>query len=270
VERFICTQCGTQFSESTTPPPGCPLCDVDGRQPSVEWAAWTTLCELRSRHHNLVQPIESNLLTIRSTPSLRPGRQALLLRSPGGNVLWDSLTLLDDVTIRQIRGLGGIVAIAVSHPRHVGSAVEWSKAFGGVPVFLHQDDLPRLMRRDPVVTFWRGERRQLHDGITLAHTGDYLDGGTLLHWPRGAAGKGVLLTGDVVQVAQDQHHVSFLSSSFDLTPRSASAANKILEAIEPFRYDRLYDSWSDHGITRNAREIVTRSFGRYIAAVSPR
>jgi hypothetical protein len=58
-------------------------------------------------------------------------------------------------------------------------------------------------------------------GITLIRNGGHYAWGTLLHWPAGANGTGVLLTGDIIQVVSDQRRVSFLYSYPNLIPLPA-------------------------------------------------
>ena len=55
-------------------------------------------------------------------------------------MLWDCLALIDDATIDVLKGLGGIAAIAISHPHYYTTMVEWSRALGGVPIHLHAAD----------------------------------------------------------------------------------------------------------------------------------
>src|SRR5919109_572846 len=45
------------------------------------------------------------------------------------------------------------------------SAVEWSRAFGGVPVYVHADDREWIMRPDPCWEFWQGEELDLGKGL---------------------------------------------------------------------------------------------------------
>ena len=144
--------------------------------------------------------------------------------------------------------------------------MEWSHAFGGVPIYLHADDRPWMARRDPAFELWDGDSLQLHDGITVAHCGGGVDGGTILHWSS-PDGKGILLTGDVVQIVSGSRSVSFLASLPALVPRPARDVEQIVAAIQPFTYDRLYDAWSEHGITHDASDVVTESFERYLSAV---
>jgi hypothetical protein len=42
--------------------------------------------------------------------------------------------------VEAIKGMGGISAIAISHPHYYSSIVEWSRAFAGVPIYLHAAD----------------------------------------------------------------------------------------------------------------------------------
>jgi len=39
--------------------------------------------------------------------------------------------------------------------------VEWSRAFGGVPIYLHEEDREWVQRPDPVIRFWKGETYSL-------------------------------------------------------------------------------------------------------------
>jgi len=54
--------------------------------------------------------------------------------------LWDCISLVDEGTVGLINNLGGLDAIAISHHHYYTSMVEWSKAFGDIPVFIHKND----------------------------------------------------------------------------------------------------------------------------------
>jgi hypothetical protein len=263
---FICTFCGTQYAESELAPARCVVCraDSDGDPPEP---AWTTLDEIRVRHSNLIQRVEPQLFSIRPVPAFASGQRALLLQTGGGNVLWGCVAVIDDATMRTIVGLGGLASIAVSHPRQFSTAVEWSRAFGGVPVYVHATGRGWLMRPDPVVQYWEGDELRL-PGVTLVHFGDSAHGGTVLHWAQAAAGRGALLTGDVVQVLEHRRGVGLLSSARDRLPRSADAVRTLVSAIARFEFDALYDAWADHGLAREARRFVFESACRYLAAIS--
>ena len=188
--HFICTTCGTQHAEAEAPPDRCAICE-DERQ-YIGWGGqrWTTLEELRADHTNRIRDEEPGLTGIGTQPKFGIGQRALLVRSPGGNVLWDCISLIDDATVEAVRRLGGLAAVAVSHPHYYSSMVEWSRAFGGVPIYLHAADREWVMRPDPAIEFWDGDTKALHDGLTLIRCGGHFEGGTVLHWPAGADGEG--------------------------------------------------------------------------------
>jgi hypothetical protein len=76
---------------------------------------------VRQGHENLIQRLEPDLFSIRTIPRFAAGQRVLFLRTEQGNILWGCPTLIDDATVGVIHALGGLVAIAVSHPRHFSS-----------------------------------------------------------------------------------------------------------------------------------------------------
>src|SRR5262245_28186057 len=138
--HYLCTTCGTQHAESLRPPDRCIICE-DERQ-YIGWGGQrlTTLDELRADHTNQVREEEPGLTGIGTMPKFGIGQRALLVRSPGGNVLWDCISLIDDATVEAVRNLGGLAAVAVSHPHYYSSMVAWSRAFGAIPISLHGAD----------------------------------------------------------------------------------------------------------------------------------
>jgi hypothetical protein len=40
----------------------------------------------------------------------------MLVRAAGGNVLWDCVPLVDPALVEMVQALGGVSAIAISHP----------------------------------------------------------------------------------------------------------------------------------------------------------
>src|SRR3954454_5327981 len=179
---FICTTCGTQFAESETAPTECPIC-LDYRQ-YVNWEGqqWTTHDVLASTHHTALRPEDPRLLGVGMEPKFAIGQRALLVQSAGGNVLWDCISLVDEPAIEAIRNAGGLSAIAISHPHYYTSMLEWSRAFGGIPIYLHADDRQWAMRHGSELVFWEGETKQITADSTLIRCGVRFHGGTVLHW----------------------------------------------------------------------------------------
>lgn len=266
--NYICVTCGTQFAESQEPPPACPICEDERQYIGANGQQWTTLAELQKSHRNLIKPQEPALTGIGSEPRFAIGQRALLLQTPAGNLLWDCITLIDDETVAAVQALGGIAAIAISHPHYYSSMVAWSQAFGGIPIYLHAADREHVMRPDPAIVFWEGETLPLLEGLTLIRCGGHFEGGTVLHWPQGAEGRGVLLSGDILQVVQDRRYVSFMRSYPNLIPLPARAIRQIVQAIEPFTFDRIYGAWWDTIVAKNAKAGVHYSAERYIRAIA--
>jgi hypothetical protein len=157
---------------------------------------WTDLDRLRLTHRNSLKFKEPGLIGVGVEPHFAIGQWALFLRTPKANVLWDCVPLLDEAVVEAIKSLGGISAIAISHPHYYSSMVEWSRAFGGVPIYLHAADKQWVMRPDNSIVYWEGETKELGEGLTLVRCGGHFEGGTVLHWAGGANGRGALLTGD--------------------------------------------------------------------------
>ena len=266
---FICMTCGVQHAEGETeaPPENCRICEDERQYIGHNGQQWTTIPELKKEHHNRIEEIEPDLVGIGTVPGFAIGQRALLVRTPNGNVLWDCISLLDEDTVEAVQKLGGISAIAVSHPHTVGSLVEWSHAFDYAPIYWHADNRRWVMRPDRAFEFWEGETHPLLDGITLVRCGGHFEGSTVLHWAQGADGRGALLTGDTIMVASDRRYVSFMYSYPNRVPLNRRAVERIVNAVEPYEFVRLYGGWWDDHV-QDARTAVKRSAERYIRAIS--
>ena len=265
--NFICTTCGTQYADSDQPPAACTICQDERQYVKATGQQWTTLDKLRLTNRNSLKFKEPGLIGVGIEPHFAIGQRALFLRTPKANVLWDCLPLLDPAVVEAIKALGGISAIAVSHPHYSTSMAEWSRAFGGVPIYLHAADRQWIMRPDKAIVFWEGDTRTLAGGLTLVRCGGHFEGGTVLHWEGGAEGRGALLSGDIIQVVPDRKHVSFMWSYPNYVPLPASAIERIVKAVEPFEYDRVYGAFWDMVIGRDGKTVVKRSAERYLRAI---
>lgn len=265
-EHFICKTCGVQFAATDAPPDRCPICDDERQYVGYNGQQWTTLPALQDEYHNVIKSVAPDLTGIGTHPAFAIGQRALLVQTPAGNVLWDCISLLDDPTIAAVLALGGIAAIAISHPHFYSSMVEWSHAFDA-PIYLHAADRQWVMRPDPAIIFWEGETQPLVGEITLLHCGGHFAGSTALHWAAGAAGHGALLTGDTLQVVSDRRFVTFMYSYPNSIPLPAATIRRIVAAVEPFPFDVLYGGWWDRIVAPDAKGAVTRSAERYIGMI---
>ena len=163
--------------------------------------------------------------------------------------------------------MGGIKGIAISHPHYYTTMAEWSQAFGGVPVHLHAADRKWIMRDDPGIKLWQGETKELLPGVTLICAGGHYPGGTVLHWAEGAGGKGALLSGDIVQVVQDNKSVSFMWSFPNFIPLSGPRVEGVIKAIKPYKFDRVHGAFMDRTIWSDGKGVVERSAERYLKII---
>ena len=223
---------------------------------------WTTLEKLRQGHRNRWEELPGGLGSIHTEPKFAIGQRCLLVRRETGNIRWDAVSLVDEETVEKIRAAGGVTAMAISHPHYYSVMVEWSRALGGVPVLLHEDDARWVMRPDDCIEYWRGETLRVNEEATLIRCGGHFEGAQVLHTADGA-----LLTGDVIQVVADRRWVSFMRSYPNYIPLPASAVRRIVEAVEPFAFDRIYGAWPNYEILSDAKGAVRRSAERYVRAL---
>jgi len=264
---FICTACGTQYAPTDGPPAQCIICEEERQYVPPGGQTWTTLPALAARAFNAYRQHEPGVIGIGTQPQFAIGQRALLVMTPQGNVLWDCISLLDDATVTLINGLGGLKAIALSHPHFYTSMVEWSRAFGGVPIHLHAADREWIMRPDPAIKPWDGKTLALLPDVTLIRGGGHFPGGTMLHWANGAGGRGVLCSSDIATVTTDRKFLTFMYSYPNLIPLNAAQVTGIAAALAPFRFDRIYGHYFDRVIPAGAEQVLQASVARYIAAI---
>ena len=264
--HFMCMQCAVQFAASDVPPAKCPICSDPRQYIRLAGQAWTTIEELR-RDHEVVLKDEDGVLSIGVEPAFGIGQRALLAETPDGNVLWDCVPLVTDAAVTALSARGMIKAIAISHPHFHSAIVEWSRALGGVPIYVHADNREWVMRPDPAIVYWEGETAKILPDLTLIHCGGHFEGSSVCHWKRGSK-PGVLLAGDTLQVVMDRKHVSFMYSYPNLWPLNARAVSRIARAVEPFDYDQIYSAFWNMRILTDGKGAVARSVERYLKAIA--
>jgi hypothetical protein len=263
----LCVTCGTQFPDAEQAPQRCPICEDERQFVGLQGQQWITLERLQRTHHNTLYREGEGIWGISTTPAFGIGQRALLIRTEKGNILWDCLSLIDSDTVALIKGLGGISAISISHPHYYTSMVEWSRAFGGVPIYLHEDDREWVQRPDAGITFWQGDTFPLEHGLTLIRVGGHFPGFQVLHSANAEHGRGALFTGDQPQVCPDRRYVSFMYSYPNFIPLDATSVRGIVSALEPFSFAALYGAWPNFVVRENAKAVLQRSAERYLRAL---
>ena len=208
-----------------------------------------------------MEELEGDLYALTVEPELAIGQRGLIVRTPSGNLLWEPPGYLDQEAIEAVRDLGGLTAVSASHPHLTGASIQWSHAFGGVPVLVAAADRARIRRPDPVIELWAGVRQVL-PGVTFIQCGGHFAGSAVAHWAPGAGGRGALLTGDTIAIGADRASVNVMRSYVNNIPLPERAVRRIMAAIDPYPYDRLYGAF--RRLDADARVVVTATLERYI------
>ncbi|PXY21216.1 MBL fold metallo-hydrolase [Prauserella muralis] len=265
-ELPICATCAMQYA---APRPDCPVCEDERQYVPSSGQRWTSLTELRGGAYRArIDEEAPGVLGIGSEPSFGIGQRALLVPSSSGAILWDCIAYLDDDLVRRVTDLGGLSAIAISHPHYYTTMVEWAEVFD-VPIYLHEKDREWIGRPDPRIELWSGRTHSLADDVTLVNLGVHFAGGTVLHWQGGADGEGALFSGDIVQVVPNRSLVAFMYSYPNYIPERPEVVREAGDLLEQFRFAHIYGAWWNAVILGGGNDVVRRSVRRYLTQVTP-
>ncbi|HEY8812933.1 MAG TPA: hydrolase [Candidatus Dormibacteraeota bacterium] len=265
---WLCRTCGVQYAPSAAPPQTCPICSDERQYLAPDGQSWTTVEELTGAGQGYdIRELEPGLTGLRCLPQLGIGPVGYLVQTAAGNVLWDCPSFVDRGIVGEVKARGGLAAISASHPHFYGAMVDWSEALGAAPIMLPEADRRWVLRPSAAIRFWE-DAAELLPGLTAVRLGGHFEGSSVLHWPAGAEGRGVLFTGDTIMVASDRRWVSFMRSYPNLIPLDASRVRTIAETVGGLRFDRIYGNpgW-EKLIADGAGEAVRRSAARYREAI---
>ena len=258
----ICVTCGTAYPQPA--PQRCAICEDERQWVPADGQQWTDFASLTGSHQNKWQQLEAGLFSLQTVPKFAIGQRALLLRSAGGNILWDCLANLDPATVALIHGIGGISAIAISHPHYYTTMQAWAAAFNA-PVYLHAADRRWVMHDSPALHFWQGETLPLNSEVDIVRLGGHFAGGSVLHWK---ANGGALLAGDIIQVAPGKDAVSFMWSYPNMLPLAAATVRELLDRCEALEFSRLYGAFAGQDVRQAAKTVVMQSGARYLRCLA--
>lgn len=121
---------------------------------------------------------------------------------------------------------------------------------------------------------WRNELAEVEPGLLTINTrpafgilirvGGHFPGSSVLLWPSGAEGRGVLFSGDLPQVAADPRWVSFLYSYPNMIPLPAAEVRRIADRLAAYSFERIYGSWAEKVVPAEGNAVVARSAERYL------
>jgi len=260
----LCKACGTSYEIADTYPQQCKICKDERQFVPVTGQQWVDFETLISSHANKWKQHGANLLSIKTVPAFAINQRAFILRTAEGNILWDCIANIDEATKTLINSLGGLKAIAISHPHYYTTMQDWAAEFDA-PVYLHASDRAWIMRDSPYITLWEGDTLKLTTDVSVIRLGGHFAGGSVIHWARG---EGVLLAGDIVQVTPGADAVSFMWSYPNMLPLRAATVSDITHRLSAVKFAQLYGAFEGQDIKENAANIVHRSGEKYIACLS--
>ncbi|MET0532977.1 MAG: MBL fold metallo-hydrolase [Steroidobacter sp.] len=263
---YICETCGTQHADTPEPPSHCSICEDDRQYVGLLGQTWTTHAELGRRYRLRIEN-DDGMLGVGVHGEFAIPQRALLLPTRAGNILWECVSLVTDEAVTELKARGGVDQIIISHPHFYSAMVEWSEAFGGVPILLHEADREWIRRSSPRVRFWSGDFHSLSDDVSLIRCGGHFTGSTALHWRR-TQRRSLLFPGDALQVASDRRHVAFMYSYPNYVPMKTSEVRAMRERLAEYDFEDVYGFTWARNIIGNGRAAVDASFDRHLRMVA--
>lgn len=263
---WTCATCAIEHPDTIDPPQVCEICSDERQYVPASGQRWTTRDELAAEGFRItVAELEPGLHAVETIPELGIGQRGLLVQTKHGNLLWEPPGFLDNAGIDVIHALGGVAVVAASHPHLTGSSIQWSHAFGHVPVYVADADRQWIRRPDPVIRLWAGVE-ELLPGLAMHQFGGHFAGSSMVHWPAGAQGRGALLAGDTIGIGRDRKSVNAMRSYVNNIPLPARAIQRILDTSEPLAFERIYGAFAT--IDTGAKAITERSLRRYMGWIT--
>lgn len=261
METRICATCGTVFKKDLLPET-CTTC-MDERQWVPQGGQiWVSPDDLLKNHSVKLNKIMDNLYEFEINPKFAIGQRAVLTLSENGNILWDCIPMLDEMTIEFIKAKGGLRAIAFSHPHFYSNMNEWAEEFN-CPIYIHNNDAVHISTMGDHVVLWEGEELELWDGMKLYLIGGHFAGSSLLHIPF-LSKEGTIICGDTLFLSPNKRHFSMVWSSPNRMPLPLKEIWRIKERLEPIPFDAFYGYISSQNLTVDVKKILAESFERYL------
>ena len=267
MNTLICETCGTRVAFGQDAQPSeCRVC-TDDRQ-YVGWTGqkWITPEVMQQRYRNRMEK-DGAVFCIGVTPQFGIDQRALILPTDVGNIMWECVSHVTPQALDALKRMGGVSAIAISHPHFYSAMAEWSEALGNVPILVHEEDSSWVQCSQRNVQYWRGEIHSLSKSVTLVHCGGHFSGSAALHWASGPTAGGALFPGDALQVVFDRRHVTFMYSSPNYIPMAPSAVRAIRNRIAPYAFEDVYGFTWGRNIIGGGKAAVQESFERYFRAL---
>lgn len=257
----VCTTCGTQYPAGQAPEQ-CTIC-LDDRQYIPEGGqSWTTPAELLMKNSIRTLQLQDNVFEFTIVPTFAIGQRAFLILSPGGNVLWDCIPLLNEATAAFIESKGGLKAIAFSHPHYYSNMNDWAERFG-CPIYIHQSDGQWIVDKGRHVTLWNNSGLPLWDGMRLINIGGHFPGSSILHVPS-LSPEGTVFCGDTLYLSPSKKHFAVMYSYPNRIPLPLREVERVKKEFDALPFDSLYGFYSYQNLAENVKQVLDDSFRRYL------
>lgn len=261
-EQIICSTCGTYYSLETVPEL-CTICMDERQYIPVTGQSWTKPENLHRTSSVKLNKLKENLYEIEINPMFAIGQRALLVLSKNGNVLWDCIPLLDELTIEFIKSKGGLKAICFSHPHFYSNMNDWAETFN-CPIYIHKNDEQHIIVKGEHIRLWKGDAMELWDGMSINCIGGHFAGSSILHVPF-LSEEGTIICGDTLFLSPSKKHFSVVYSSPNRMPLPLREMERIKKRFENISFDTFYGYVKIQNLDENVKEILEQSFKRYFA-----
>ncbi len=260
-QKIICTACGTQFPIEKKEPELCPICADDRQYIPEHGQTWTNLEKLSDNYGIVIKKLDERLYELKMVPSFGIGQRAFLVITPGGNILWDCVALLNESIVDFIKAKGGLKAIAFSHPHYYSTMNEWAGIFN-CPVYNHQNDEQWIFNKGSHVSLWQGIQKELWDGVRIINVGGHFPGSCILLAPF-LSPKGTVLCGDSFYISPSKKHMAVMYSYPNRIPLPLEEVERIKDQVLQLDFDTMHGFYDYQNIYLNAKEVLKNSLERY-------
>jgi hypothetical protein len=258
---LTCNTCGTAYPDVAAQET-CIICLDERQWVPAAGQSWTTPAELHLKHSVKLNRLQERLYEIEVNPVFAIGQRALLVLSEQGNVLWDCIPLLDELTIEFIKSKGGLKAIAFSHPHFYSNMNEWADIFD-CPIYIHQNDEEHIMVKGNHIQLWKGDEKDLWDGMKIICIGGHFAGSSILHVPF-LSPEGAIICGDTLFLSPNKKHFSVHYSSPNRIPLPLSEVHRIKKRFDNIAFDSFYGYHNMQNLNKDVKQTLEISMARYV------
>ena len=260
-QQIICSTCGTYYLTESVPAL-CTICSDERQYIPEGGQSWIKPEDLLYKHSIKLNKIQDRLYELEINPMFSIGQRAMLVLSDEGNVLWDCIPMLDEMTIEFIKSKGGLKAIAFSHPHYYSNMNDWAEVFG-CPVYIHENDKNHIMQHGKNICLWKGDELALWDGIKIMLIGGHFAGSSILLVPF-LSNQGAILCGDTLFLSPSKKHFSVFWSSPNRIPLPLSEIKRIKHRMASIPFDTFYGYIKTQNLNTDVKKIFEESMKKYI------